>query len=65
MKGIITGVMRRNLRELHALRSLTPKRLFAQHWKGIASGFLKLATTAYGGLAAMGIMQAEPEDKHQ
>ena len=65
MKRIITSAMRRNLRELHALRCLTPKRLFAQHWKGIASGFLKLATTAYGGLATMGIMQAKPQDKHQ
>jgi len=29
---------------------------FARHWKEIASGFLKLAVTSYGGPAIMGIM---------
>jgi chromate transporter len=38
---------------------------FARHWKEIASGFLKLGATAYGGPAIMGIMQAELQDKRQ
>ena len=32
---------------------------FARHWREIASGFLKLGATAYGGPAIMGLMQAE------
>jgi chromate transport protein ChrA len=32
---------------------------FEKNWKDIASGFLKLGATAYGGPAIMGIMQAE------
>jgi chromate transporter len=36
---------------------------FTRHWKEIASGLLKLGTTAYGGPAIMGIMQAELQEK--
>jgi len=35
------------------------------HWKEIATGFLKLGATAYGGPAIMGLMQAEFQDKRQ
>ncbi len=38
---------------------------FARHWKEIASGFLKLGLTAYGGPAIMGLMQAELQEKRQ
>ena len=38
---------------------------FARYWKEIASGFLKLGITAYGGPAIMGIMQAELQEKRQ
>ena len=38
---------------------------FARHWREIASGFLKLGATAYGGPAIMGIMQAEFQEKRQ
>src|SRR5215471_13148792 len=38
---------------------------FAKNWRGIASAFLKLGLTAYGGLAIMGIMQTELQEKRQ
>lgn len=38
---------------------------FASNWKEIASGFLKLGVTAYGGPAIMGLMQAEFQEKRQ
>ena len=38
---------------------------FARHWREIASGFLKLGATAYGGPAIMGLMQAEFQEKRQ
>src|SRR5262245_53441916 len=38
---------------------------FARYWREIASGFLKLGATAYGGPAIMGIMQAEFQEKRQ
>lgn len=38
---------------------------FARHWREIASGFLKLGATAYGGPAIMGIMQAELQEKRR
>ena len=38
---------------------------FARNWKEIASGFLKLGATAYGGPAIMGLMQVEFQDKRQ
>ncbi|HEX2185966.1 MAG TPA: chromate transporter, partial [Chloroflexota bacterium] len=38
---------------------------FARHWPEIASSFLKLGATAYGGPAIMGLMQAELQDKRQ
>jgi hypothetical protein len=38
---------------------------FEKNWKEIASGFLKLGATAYGGPAIMGIMQAEVQEKRQ
>jgi chromate transporter len=38
---------------------------FAGNWKEIASGFLKLGVTAYGGPAIMGIMQAELQEKRK
>lgn len=38
---------------------------FARNWPGIASAFLKLGLTAYGGLAIMGIMQTELQEKRQ
>ena len=42
-----------------------PHGAFARHWREIASGFLKLGATSYGGPAIMGIMQAELQDKRQ
>ena len=36
-----------------------------QNWKEIASSFLKLGATSYGGPAMMGIMQAELQQKRQ
>ena len=38
---------------------------FASSWKEIASSFLKLGATSYGGPAIMGIMQAELQQKRQ
>lgn len=38
---------------------------FASNWKEIASSFLKLGATAYGGPAVMGLMQAEFQEKRQ
>jgi chromate transporter len=38
---------------------------FARNWRGIASAFLKLGLTAYGGLAIMGIMETELQEKRQ
>ena len=38
---------------------------FTRHWKEIASGFLKLGVTSYGGPAMWGIMQAELQQKRQ
>src|SRR5256885_12014381 len=42
-----------------------PHGAFARHWKEIASSFLKLGATAYGGLAITGIMQSELQEKRQ
>jgi chromate transport protein ChrA len=42
-----------------------PRGAFAKHWREIASGFLKLGATSYGGPAIMGIMQAEFQEKRQ
>jgi chromate transporter len=42
-----------------------PGGAFARHWQEIASSFLKLGVTAYGGPAIMGLMQAELQDKRQ
>src|SRR5881296_3385423 len=39
--------------------------VFARSWKGIASAFLRLGATSYGGPAIMGIMQAELQEKRQ
>ena len=36
-----------------------------KHWSDIASQFLKIGATAYGGPAIMGIMQAELQEKRQ
>jgi chromate transporter len=36
-----------------------------RHWTEIASAFLKLGATAYGGPATMGIMQAEIQERRQ
>jgi hypothetical protein len=36
---------------------------FAGHWQEIASGFLKLGVTPYGGPAVTGIRQAERQEK--
>jgi len=38
---------------------------FARNWKDIASTFLRLGATSYGGPAIMGIMQAELQEKRQ
>jgi len=38
---------------------------FARHWKDVVTSFFKLGLTAYGGLAIMGIMQAELQEKRQ
>ena len=38
---------------------------FASNWKEIATGFLKLGVTAYGGPAIMGLMQVEFQEKRQ
>lgn len=37
----------------------------ARPWKEIATSFLKIGATAYGGPAIMGVMQAEFQDKRQ
>src|SRR5213592_2255385 len=37
--------------------------VFARSWKDIASAFLRLGATSYGGPAIMGIMQAELQEK--
>ena len=34
-------------------------------WKEIATSFLKIGTTAYGGPAIMGVMQAEIQERRQ
>src|SRR2546427_6512896 len=39
--------------------------VFARSWKDIASAFLRLGATSYGGPAIMGIMQAELQEKQQ
>src|ERR671936_341253 len=36
---------------------------FAKTWKEIATGFLKIGATAYGGPAIMGVMQAEIQER--
>src|SRR5919108_381261 len=38
---------------------------FANAWKEIATSFLKIGTTAYGGPAIMGVMQAEIQERRQ
>src|SRR2546425_7168608 len=38
---------------------------FARNWKDIASAFLRLGATPYGGPAILGIMQAELQEKRQ
>jgi chromate transporter len=42
-----------------------PHGAFARHWKEIASSFLKLGATAYGGPAITGIIQNELQEKRQ
>lgn len=37
----------------------------ARYWKEIATGFLKLGATAYGGPAIAGVIQTEIQDKRQ
>src|SRR5881397_3715162 len=39
--------------------------VFARSWKDIASAFLRLGATSYGGPAIMGIMQAELQEKRK
>ena len=34
-------------------------------WREIATGFLKVGATAYGGPAIMGVMQAEFQEERQ
>src|SRR5438093_9461901 len=43
----------------------TEHAVFARSWKDIASAFLRLGATSYGGPAIMGIMQAELQEKRQ
>src|SRR5919201_780675 len=38
---------------------------FASTWKEIATSFLKIGATAYGGPAIMGVMQAEIQERRQ
>ena len=38
---------------------------FATRWQEIALGFLEIGATAYGGLAIMGVMQAEFQERRQ
>ena len=38
---------------------------FATTWKEIATSFLKIGTTAYGGPAIMGVMQADIQERRQ
>jgi chromate transporter len=38
---------------------------FARTWKEIATSFLKIGATAYGGPAIMGVMQAEIQERRQ
>jgi chromate transporter len=38
---------------------------FARTWKDIATSFLKIGATAYGGPAIMGVMQAEIQERRQ
>jgi chromate transporter len=38
---------------------------FAATWKDIATSFLKIGTTAYGGPAIMGVMQSEIQERRQ
>src|ERR671918_600817 len=38
---------------------------FARTWKEIATGFLQVGATAYGGPAIMGVMQAEFQERRQ
>ena len=38
---------------------------FRRHWREIASRFLKLGATSYGGPAIMGLMQAELQEKRR
>lgn len=38
---------------------------FKRNWRDIATSFLKIGGTAYGGPAIMGIMQAELQEKRR
>src|SRR5262245_5797751 len=61
--GVIAGIAPAQSKEVDV-----PTRQYADftsNWKEIASGFLKLVATAYGGPAIMGLMQVEFQDKRQ
>ena len=44
---------------------MTTSESFRQRWRNIATTFLKLGITSYGGPAIMGIMQTELQEKRQ
>jgi chromate transporter len=44
---------------------MTTSGSFRRHWRDIATTFLKLGVTSYGGPAIMGIMQTELQEKRQ
>jgi len=55
----------RTLVQKEAEMPIRPHADFASNWKDIATSFLKLGSTAYGGPAIMGLMQAELQDRRQ
>ena len=44
---------------------MTTSGSFRRHWRDIATTFLKLGVTSYGGPAIMAIMQTELQEKRQ
>src|SRR5215467_2972197 len=62
-RSTMFGEEQQSLKETKMLS--TYRETFTRNWREIASGFLKLGATAYGGPAIMGLMQAEFQEKRQ
>src|SRR5215831_13501744 len=63
LRSTMFGEVQQSIKETTMLSM--HRETLARNWQEIASGFLKLGATAYGGPAIMGLMQEEFQEKRQ